>query len=174
MSTTFERISAKAAELGWRCRAVPWTRVEYLREAIEGRFRDGLLDEKALRDYLSFIYQAPEGFEPRSIIVVAFQALPGRVNFGWRGGRVTVVIPPTYVGFMNRIRTVVGTLGDWLEPEGFRVARPRLPIKTLAVCSGLAEYGRNNVCYVEGLGSYLQLAVAASDMPCDSDPWREP
>jgi len=27
MSTTFERISAKAAELGWRCRAVPWTRV---------------------------------------------------------------------------------------------------------------------------------------------------
>jgi epoxyqueuosine reductase len=87
---------------------------------------------------------------------------------------VTVVIPPTYVGFVPTILTVVETLDEWLKPEGHRAVRPRLPMKTLAVCSGLAEYGRNNVCYFEGLGSFAELAIAVSDMPCDFDPWREP
>jgi hypothetical protein len=149
MSTVFERVSARAAERGWRCRAVPWSSLECLREAIEGRFRDGLLDEKALREYLSFVYEAPEGFVPRSIIVVAMQALPGHVTFGYRGRQVPVVIPPTYVGLVKKILTVVATLDEWLTPEGYRAIRPRLPMKTLAVCSGLAEYGRNNICYKE-------------------------
>jgi epoxyqueuosine reductase len=42
------------------------------------------------------------------------------------------------------------------------------------VCSGLAEYGRNNICYVQGMGSFLQLIAAFSDLPCDHDPWLEP
>lgn len=174
MSTVFERISAKAAERGWKCRAVPWSRIGSLREAIEGRFRAGLLDEKSLREYLSFIYETPKELTPESIIVVAVKTLPGRVTFGYRGRQVPVIIPPTYVGFVRTILTVVATLDEWLAPEGYRAIRPRLPMKTLAVCSGLAEYGRNNICYVEGLGSFAELAVAVSDMPCDSDPWREP
>jgi hypothetical protein len=149
MSTAFERISARAAERGWRCRAVPWSRIDSLREAIEGRFRDGLLDEKALRDYLSFVYEAPEGFVPRSITVVAVKAQPGRVTFGYNGRQVPIIIPSTYVGLVKKILTVVATLDEWLTPEGYRAIRPRLPMKTLAVCSGLAEYGRNNICYKE-------------------------
>jgi epoxyqueuosine reductase len=174
MTTLDDRISARMAERGWKHRVVPWSRLESLRVAIEGRFRAGLLDEKAMREYLSFIYEAPPAFTPESIIVVAVKALPGHVTFGYRGRQVTVVIPPTYVGFIRTILTVVEALDEWLKPEGFRAVRPRLPMKTLAVCSGLAEYGRNNICYVDGLGSYFELAVAVSDMPCDSDPWREP
>jgi epoxyqueuosine reductase len=48
-----------------------------------------------------------------------------------------------------------------------------LPLKTLAVRSGLGEYGRNNICYVNGLGSYAQLVGLFSDMPCADDDWRE-
>ncbi len=174
MSTALEMITAKAGESGWKCRAVPWARMEDLRAAIEGRFEAGLLDGKALRDYLSFIYEPGCDFEPRSIIVLAMEALPGHVVFEWKRRPVPVVIPPTYTGFVRRILTAVETLGGWLAPEGFRAKRPRLPMKTLAVCSGLARYGRNNICYVEGIGSFVQLAAAVSDMPCDSDPWVEP
>lgn len=49
-----------------------------------------------------------------------------------------------------------------------------LPQKRLAVRSGLAEYGKNNICYVDGMGSLITLFVFISDMPCDKEyTWRE-
>jgi len=44
----------------------------------------------------------------------------------------------------------------------------------LAVRSGLGQYGKNNICYVSGMGSFLQLVAAYSDMPCEEDSWQEP
>lgn len=49
----------------------------------------------------------------------------------------------------------------------------RIPLKRLAVQSGLAEYGRNNLTYVDGIGSYLVYAAFSTDMPCENDNWRE-
>jgi len=38
----------------------------------------------------------------------------------------------------------------------------------------LAEYGRNNICFVDGMGSLITLFVFISDMPCDKEyTWRE-
>ena len=48
------------------------------------------------------------------------------------------------------------------------------PQKRLAVRSGLAEYGRNNIVYADGLGSFFEIATYKSDMPCDDEyTWRE-
>ena len=49
-----------------------------------------------------------------------------------------------------------------------------LPQKRFAVRSGLAEYGKNNICFVDGMGSLLTLFCFISDMPCpDNYIWRE-
>jgi epoxyqueuosine reductase len=49
-----------------------------------------------------------------------------------------------------------------------------LPMKRLAVRSGLAEYGRNNIVFSEGLGSFVGLAAYKSDIPCGEEyTWRE-
>ena len=48
-----------------------------------------------------------------------------------------------------------------------------LPIKRLAVLSGLAEYGRNNVTSVRGIGSRVQYTVFLTDAPFDDSNWRE-
>lgn len=61
-----------------------------------------------------------------------------------------------------------------LAKKGYRVARTVLPLKLLAVRSGLGSYGRNNVCYVSGMGSFLQLVAFFSDLPCHEDHWQEP
>jgi epoxyqueuosine reductase len=53
------------------------------------------------------------------------------------------------------------------------VARAVLPKKLLAVRSGLATYGRNNITYVPGMGSFYRLAAFYSDLPCQKDSWRE-
>ena len=46
-------------------------------------------------------------------------------------------------------------------------------MKRLAVKSGLAVYGRNNITYVEGLGSLYSFARYFSDVEGDKDNWME-
>jgi epoxyqueuosine reductase len=85
-----------------------------------------------------------------------------------------VVIPPTYVRYTARTALVRACLAAWLAAEGYGLAPARLPLKTLAVRSGVAAYGRNNICFVAGMGSFLQLVGAFTDLPCTEDPWGEP
>ena len=37
------------------------------------------------------------------------------------------------------------------------------PIKTVAAMLGLVRYGRNNIAYADGIGSYLQLCGYITD-----------
>jgi epoxyqueuosine reductase len=48
-----------------------------------------------------------------------------------------------------------------------------LPKKVLAVRSGLAAYGKNNITYVPGMGSYFGLVTAYSDLPAPDHDWQE-
>jgi len=48
-----------------------------------------------------------------------------------------------------------------------------LPVKLLAVRSGLGAYGKNNICYVPGMGSFHRLVAFYSDLPCPEDNWQE-
>jgi epoxyqueuosine reductase len=38
----------------------------------------------------------------------------------------------------------------------------------------MAEYGKNNIAYVEGLGSFMRLKAFLSDMPTGKSDWLEP
>jgi epoxyqueuosine reductase len=163
-------------ERGWKGRIVAIDHLADLQEAIRGRYEQGLFDEALYRgQYGSFSFDPPaELAGARSIVIVAVPTPPMRITFQWQGKGVPVVVPPTYVSYAPRTDAVQAQLAAWLQKEGYGLARPRLPLKTLAVRSGLAEYGRNNITYVAGMGSFHQLVGAFSDLPCDDDPWREP
>ncbi len=65
-------------------------------------------------------------------------------------------------------------LQETLSSLGYHlVSAVDLPMKRLAVRSGLAVYGRNNITYSEGMGSFLSLAAYFSDIPCESEDWSE-
>lgn len=176
MNPLQERLSHMIEERGWKARIVPAYRLAALQEAVRGRYEKRLFDEAFYAGQLSFFSFDPPADLPaaRSIIIVAVPTPQMRITFHWQGESVPVVVPPTYVSYTPRTESVQAVLAVWLGNEGHGLARPRLPLKTLAVCSGLAEYGRNNICYVPGMGSYFQLVGAFSDLPCDQDPWREP
>jgi epoxyqueuosine reductase len=61
-----------------------------------------------------------------------------------------------------------------LAPQGYRLVEVVVLKKLLAVQSGLAEYGRNNIAYVPGMGSLHRLVTFFSDLPGEEDGWREP
>ena len=48
-----------------------------------------------------------------------------------------------------------------------------MPWKLLAVRSGLAQYGKNNITFIQGLGSFYRLVAFISDLPCAEDNWGE-
>ena len=65
-------------------------------------------------------------------------------------------------------------LNDFLTPHNYHIiAAPNIPLKRLAVQSGLAVYGKNNVTYVDGMGSFFSFAAYFSDITCDNDDWME-
>jgi epoxyqueuosine reductase len=163
-------------ERGWRGRIVPIGRLADLQKAIRSGYESGLIDETVYREQLGFLSFDPPADLPgaRSIIVVAVPTPQMRVVFRWKGEGVPLIVPPTYVSYTPRTKSVLADLAAWLQQEGYRLTKTRLPLKTLAARSGLSEYGRNNICYVPGMGSFLQFMGAFSDLPCDGDPWREP
>jgi epoxyqueuosine reductase len=161
---------------GWRGAIIPIGHLADLERAIRSRRTDRSLDETLCRDYLAFFSFAPPDDlrNAQSIIIVAMPVPQTRVVFRWKGGRYAATVPPTYAGYSGVTARVQAALAAWLQPSGYGAAPTRLPLKTLAVCSGLAAYGRNNICYVPGMGSFLQLVGSFSDLPCSADPWREP
>jgi epoxyqueuosine reductase len=46
-------------------------------------------------------------------------------------------------------------------------------MKLLAVKSGLGKYGKNNLCYVDGMGSYTRLEAFYTDYEFPTDDWGE-
>jgi epoxyqueuosine reductase len=161
MTPVVERLLNMIEEQGWQGQIVPIDHLADLESAIRGRHESGLFDEALYRGQLSsFSFDPPADLpSARSIIIVAVPAPQMRVFFRWQGNRVPIVIPPTHVSYTPRTESVQAVLATWLEQLGYRLAKPRLPLKTLAVHSGLAEYGRNNMLMYLGLIAILSGAV---------------
>jgi epoxyqueuosine reductase len=110
----------------------------------------------------------------RTLIVLAVPAPQTRVTFHWDGRAQPVILPPTYADETRTRQGVRDLLGEILAPAGHDARLAVLPFKLLAVRSGLGAYGRNNLCYVAGMGTFHNLMAYYSDMPCPQDHWSEP
>lgn len=114
------------------------------------------------------------GFEVRSVIITASPS-PTAIEllFTYQSTRIPMTLVASYMGKDRVPLRVEGYLNAFLNPQGYHVFyASQLPRKRIAVRSGLAQYGRNNICFVEGMGSFLNLTPFFSDIPCEEDPWR--
>lgn len=135
----------------------------------ESRDLDPLFSRERLS---SFEFAPPAEFaEARSILAVAVPQPAVRAFFEWRGEETAAIVPPTYRWRIDA--EIEASLEGAFAGRGRRFAKAALPLKPLAVRSGLALYGRNNLCYVPGRGSFVRLAAFSTDVPCESDPWRD-
>lgn len=170
-----EELLRELGDLGYQGRVVAIEHVRELKEDI-GQLRElGLIDEEFYLERLcGFSFRVPEALpDAGSIIVIAVPRPQSQSIFTWKGKKTALVIPPTYVGYRQTTKMVEEIVSRFLGPRGYRIASTALPLKLLAVRSGLGQYGRNNICYVPGMGSFLQLVAIYSDMPCQKDGWRE-
>ena len=176
MERVIDQLYSILEERGFKGRVVSIQHLHDLRNEIERRHNQGFFDKEFYQEALSFFSFHPPDNLPlaASMIVVSVPRPQTKVSFTWNGNTLALTIPPTYMKFREIQRQIEILLTKWLAQKGCHTALAKIPNKLLAVRSGLAEYGRNNITYIPGMGSFYQLIAFYSDLPCQEDDWREP
>ncbi len=173
-----ENLQRWARQRGYQ---VAWgapTALKAARDDVLFRRRSGEFDAAFFEANLaSFAADDTPSWEgPATVVVVAMPRPAHSVAFTIGGRSVESVFPPTYVRYQPLFEEVRQDLQQHGLP-GARVERVRVPLKPLAARLGLVRYGRNNVTYATGPGSYFQLfgylTDAALPLPAGWRP-REP
>lgn len=167
-------LKRELAKNGYQVKIISSGHIQDLQTEIKTQYRRGLFDEEFYTEELTgFDFKIADSLSgSKSLFIVAAPQPQVRVTFTRRGESYRGIIPPTY-SYEND-RQIQALLEHYLIPSGFHVKMAKLPWKLLAVRSGLAQYGKNNITYVDGLGSYHRLTAFISDLPADQDHWQEP
>jgi epoxyqueuosine reductase len=175
METFVDNLFVRLRERGFQARIISVSHLQELQKEIESLRSHVFLDAQFYQDRLAwFNFQIPEDLpKAQSLIVVAAPRPQTRAIFIWNGQRRPLILPPTYTAYDDIAKQVENLLARILREKGYKSARTALPLKLMAARSGLVQYGRNNICYVSGLGSFLQLVAVYSDMPCEEDSWQK-
>ena len=138
-----------------------------------------LAAENALNDYQKlimqrYVFDVPDvGFTPKSVVIAAWRKRLYRAVFRHGGKEAACFVEgdensrPPSVGGMQYVM-------DIFAAAGFKAEQPPglLPLKLLAVGSGLCEYGRNNIAYCGDWGSFVRLGHCVSDIEPEDYAWR--
>ena len=120
------------------------------------------LNEELFGEVLTTVssWQLPEWV--KSVVVVVTPKAAFRVGFDLGGRVLEAILPPTYRRYLATFEEVRQDLQAHALP-GARVERIQAPLKAVATRLGLVRYGRNNITYAAGIGSYLQLCGYVTD-----------
>jgi epoxyqueuosine reductase len=167
--------AAQMAEDGIKYRIVTLDRIEELFIQFRHTMEDVVTDS-GFTQYISYIhnYRIMDKFPWAQSVLVASRYNPCHtVDFHYRGQTIPVILPPGYVHFYTKQAILQKDITANLSPLGYKCERIILPVKLLAVHSGLAKYGRNNISYIPGWGSHHFLGSFVTDMPAETDVWQD-
>ena len=161
-----EVVFAWADQRGYRAAVAPASLLDEVRRSIERRWAAGEIDAGFYKNSLSsFRYLQGCPIEaPASIILIAMPRPAHILEFSTGGRSFETVIPPTYVRYRQVFEDVRDDLAA-AAPIGSRFEILSAPLKALANRMGLTTHGRNNIGYIDGLGSYFQLIGLLTDAP---------
>jgi len=167
-------ICSKLEERGYRSIVVPIEHVAQLKYEIEECFSQGKIDAGLYETYLAHFEFDVTTRLPRaySMIITAAPQPQRKITFHFNEQTYSVIIPPTYYNATDN--EISNTLQKILNSNNYQLYPTALPLKLLAVYSGMAKYGKNNIAYVEGLGSFVRLKAFLTDMPTGRCDWLEP
>ncbi len=166
----------KGLELkGYKGKIVSAEHVPELRKVVQKLNEQHLLDPKFYEDYKSYFEfkQDVDLTEIRSLFIIAMPVPQFEAVFHYNNEKISLLIPPTYLYGLKISNQMTDFVNNILKSTGYKAVYARLPQKTLAVRCGLAEYGRNNITYVNGMGSFHRLTTLYSDFPTTEDNWQE-
>jgi len=174
-NTIIEKFNKILESKGYKGKVITAKYIPDLQIAVKTLNDEKLLDPVFYNEYEKYFEFEPKTDfgEVKSLFMVAMPQPQYEIVFTWKNKEVPLIIPPTYLHGGALIKEAKIFLNDLLKPSGYSVEFARLPQKTLAVRVGLAEYGRNNITYIRGMGSFHRLFTFYSDFPYEQDNWQE-
>ncbi|MCX7709995.1 MAG: FeS-binding protein [Clostridia bacterium] len=171
-----ELLQQEMLKEGYRLSQVSIEHLKDLETEIEKLNHNGYMDKNLyswLKGYYNF--SLPETkHNITSIVVVASLSPTVKVFFRWKGKRIPLIMPPTYLDFDREPKEIKKRICELVGISNYHfVEAANLPNKLLAARSGLGVYGRNNIVYVPGLGSLILISAFYSDLPCNNNNWVE-
>jgi len=167
------------AVIDYKCRSLSVGHLGEMKRMYETLSRQGRLSQnKTYRGYLHDFQFAPPPEMPhaRSLVIAATPWRLHSVSFRLDGRGYVILIPGGYFYYINdpfidalKQRIARDVIGD----RGAMLVLGNPPLKAVAVRSGLAEYGKNNIAYVEEYGSFhvLWAFFTERELP---DQWNRP
>ncbi len=170
----WENVGKALADYGFKYKTVSADHLDELRFEIENLFTNKLVGTNLYKEELSgFAFKIPASIpNAKTIVIATVPSFPAKAVFRFDGREFTVVIPPTYLHDSDY--KAFDALNNVLSSYGYLVTRAKLPEKLLTVRSGLGTYGRNNIVYTEGMGSFHRPVVFFTDAPVSEDSWCVP
>lgn len=160
-----DAVEAWAKNRGYRFAAGDVSLVEEVRSALQKRREAGEIEAVFYRNYLdSFSYLEKASLKKSQSIIIISVPRPAHIlSFSLGDRKIETILPPTYVRYRGIFEEVRDDLADALSGLDCRLEILNAPLKALGNRLGLLAYGRNNIGYVNGLGSYFQLVGLVSD-----------
>lgn len=115
-------------------------------------------------------FHLPEAdYKINSIIIIATPSRLVTLVFNKNGKKISTMLPPTFADYTSTPKRVREYLDKLMNTHGYHISNaPDLPYKLIAVRSGLSKYGRNNISYIDGIGSFYSMNFFYSDLPCEN------
>jgi len=138
---------------------------------------DKLSHNEVYRSYIeNKRFEIPENLpDAKSIIILAIFTKLALVNFNFEGKKRQLMIPPQYYDdglTLDDIKTLVKK--NIIKQRGYKIEMSSsMHLKLLAVRSGLGKFGKNNLCYVDEMGSFISLYAFFTDFEFKQDDWTD-
>jgi epoxyqueuosine reductase len=151
-----ERLQQWAAQRGYRVAWGSGSIVERAQHEMAARKSRSEIDGRFFEHELKSIVGGEHAASGTSMLIVAMPRPAHTVYFDVDGTDFATLLPPTYFRYRATFEDVRMDLAKNGIP-GVRLDYLDAPLKATAGHLGLIRYGRNNIGYVEDLGSYIQL-----------------
>ena len=158
-----ETIIKRFEEAGYRAAFLPYAAIRRINRAY------GEITEK---NGVQYILNAAEHFKnnqppdipfaPASFLITAQPGDRAEFILNTDGGRRAIPVPPPFItpAEKKRFDNVVDSATSEIQTAHTRGISQKL----LVALSGLGKYGRNNICYINGLGSYFNVRAFYTDV----------
>lgn len=151
-----DRLQEWAAQRGYRVAWGSGSVVESVRREIVKRRSGFEFDERFFEHELKSIVGNESDSMGGSVVIIAKPCPAHAVRFEVDGKNFDALLPPTYFRYRATFEDVRMDLAGNGIP-GVQIEYLTAPLKATASRLGLVRYGRNNISYVAGFGSYMQL-----------------
>lgn len=172
----YNQLKSKLKDYGAECSMVSINHIRELeteyKKPFEALLIDNQLYESYIKDYIDF--SSTEKYPSiLSLIIIATPSPQVDIKFQNGGKDFWLKIPPIYADRLAVTGRIKKITSEIFVNNGYNTFPVVLPKKLIAVKSGLAKYGKNNLTYVTGMGSYHRLTLFATDLPCETDSWQK-